>query len=175
MAEIPVISILAKMELSNFETIFMKSILIIAVLLIGFFIFSRTRTFARGASGKKMSFRKRTKPFSAEIVLNKSRQFNPSNIGMTVTNTGTKEIDLHAPIIIFKRWFTARKFRVLKVEHSEIYPILLDKGKTYFLDISLEQFYETVPELQLACRMSVEMRDLHGNRFKSPTIRLKWF
>jgi hypothetical protein len=142
---------------------------------IGFFIFTRTRTFSGGSAGKKMSFRNRSKPFNAEINLYKNRRINPSNIEMTVTNTGTREIDLHAPVIIFKRWFTKRKFRVMKVEHSEIYPILLEKGKTYLLAISLEQFYETVPELQLACRMSVEMKDLSGKKYESRTIRLKWF
>jgi len=153
----------------------MKWILIIIVLVVGFVIFNRTRTFSKGPSGKKMSFRKRTKPYAAEITLRKNRMLNPSNIEMAVSNTGTKEIDLYAPVIIFKRWFTKRKFRVLKVEHSQIYPILLEKGKAYFLDISLEQFYETVPELQLACRMSIEMKDLSGKIFKSRTIRLKWF
>ena len=163
------------MGLSNFELILMKGVLIIIIMVIGYFIFNRSRTFAKGASGKKMSFNKRSKPFSASIDLYKSSNFNPANIKMVVTNTGTREIDLHAPVLIFKRWFTKRKFRVLKVEHSDIYPILLEKDKTYLLDISLEQFYETVPELQLACRMSVEMRDLSGKRFKSRTIRLKWF
>ncbi len=163
------------MTLTNFELQLMKGILIIIVMVIGFFIFNRSRTFAKGASGRKMSFGKRSKPYSAEITLLKNQRFNPSNIEMFVTNTGVREIDLHAPVIIFKRWFTRRKFRVLKVEHSEIYPILLERDKSYLLDISLEQFYETVPELQLACRMSVEMRDLQGNKFKSQTIRLKWF
>ena len=163
------------MVLSNFDLMLMKGILIIIVVVIGFFIFSRTRTFAKGASGKKMSFNKKTQPFSAEIDLFKSSRLNPANIVMVVTNTGSREIDLHAPVMIFKRWFTKRKFRVLKVEHSEIYPILLDRDKTYVLDISLEQLYETVPELQLACRMSVEMKDLGGKRFRSKTIRLKWF
>ena len=153
----------------------MKGILIIIVLVIGFFLFNRSRTFAKGTSGKKLSFSKKSRPFAAEIKLYKNRRLNPTNIEMVVINTGTREIDLHAPILIFKRWFTKRKFRVLKVEHSEIYPILLEKDKNYFLDISLEQFYETVPELQLACRMSVEMKDLSGKRFKSQTIRLKWF
>jgi hypothetical protein len=163
------------MVLSNFDIILMKGILIIIVLVIGFFIFTRTRTFAKGASGKKMSFNKKTKPFSAEIDLYKSSRLNPANIEMVVTNTGSREIDLHAPVMIFKRWFTKRKFRVLKVEHSEIYPILLERDKTYVLDISLDQLYETVPELQLACRMSVEMKDLGGRSYKSKTIRLKWF
>lgn len=163
------------MDLSNFELILMKSVLVFVVLVIGFFIFSRSRTFAKGASGKKLSFNKKTKPFSAEIDLYKSSRINPTNIEMVVTNTGSREIDLHAPVLIFKRWFNTRKFKVLKVEHSEIYPILLEKNRTYVLDISLEQFYETVPELQLACRMSAEMKDLSGKRFKSKTIRLKWF
>jgi hypothetical protein len=51
----------------------------------------------------------------------------------------------------------------------------LEPGKTSVLDISLEQFYEAVPELQLACRMSIEMKDRNGKRFKSKTTRLKWF
>jgi len=163
------------MVLSSFVLMLLKILLIIIVLIIGFFTFNRTRAFSKGASGKKMSFKKKTLPFEAAIELHKSSRFNPSNVEMIVTNIGSREIDLHAPVLIFKRWFTHRKFRVLKVEHSEIYPILLEKGKTYLLDISLEQFYETVPELQLACRLSIEMRDLSGRRFKSHTIRLKWF
>ncbi len=175
MTEIPEISILTLLAVTSFELMLMKGVLIIIVLVIGFIVFNRTRTFSKGASGKKMSFRKRTKPFCVEILLHKSARFNPSNVEMSVTNTGIKAIDLYAPVIIFKRWFTKRKFRVLKVEHSEIYPILLERDKTYVLDISLEQFYETVPELQLACRMSIEMKDLNGNKFRSQTVRLKWF
>lgn len=163
------------MELSPFVLMLIKWSLIITVLVIGFFVFNRTRTFAKGTSGKKMSFRNRRVPCAVEIELAKNQRFSPSNIGMTVTNTGTKEIDLNAPVIIFKRWLTKRKFRVLRVEHSEIYPILLEPGKTSLLDISLDQFYEAVPELQLACRMSVEMKERSGKKFKSQTIRLKWF
>ena len=163
------------MELTPFVLALLKWILIIIILVVGVFFLNRTRNFARGTSGKNMSFRKRKESTSAEIRLHKNRRFNPAFIEMVVTNTGTTDIDLNAPVIVFKRWFTKRKFRVLKVEHSEIYPIYLERGKTSVLDISLEQFYDGVPELQLACRMSVEMKDLHGKRFKSPTIRLKWF
>lgn len=163
------------MELSPFVLTLLKWSLIITVLVGGYFIVNRSRTFAKGASGKKLSFRKRSKTNAVEIYLGKSRRFNPSNVEMSVTNYGTNEMDLYAPVIIFKRWFTKRKFRILKVEHSEIYPILLEPGKTSVLDISLEQFYEAVPELQLACRMSVEMKDRNGKRFKSKTTRLKWF
>ena len=165
---------LTMMELSPYVTL-IKWSLIIIILVIVFFVLNRTRTFAKGTSHRKLSFNKRRLPYAAEIILNKDRRFNPSNVGMTVTNTGLKEIDLNAPVIIFKRWFSKRKFRVLKVEHSEIYPILIEPGKTSALDISLDQFYESVPELQLACRMSIEMKDRSGKSFKSQTIRLKWF
>ena len=163
------------MVYSPFMDPILKWSLIITVLVIGFLLFYRTRTFAKGANGKKLSFNKKSEPYNAEIILKKNRRLSPSNIEMTVTNTGLKDIDLHAPVIVFKRWFTKRKFRVLRVEHSEIYPILLEPGDASVLDISLDQFFEAVPELQLACRMSIEMKDLNGKRFKSGTIRLKWF
>ena len=163
------------MDVTPFALSMMKWILIIIVLVIGLFVLNRSRTFAKGTKGKKLSFNKRRVPYDAEICLDKSRRFNPSLIGMTVTNTGTKDIDLNAPVIIFKRWFSKRKFKVLRVEHSEIYPVLLEPGRTYELDISMDQFYEAVPELQLACRMSIEMKDKNGKRFKSQTIRLKLF
>jgi len=163
------------MDVSPFLLTLVKWTLITIVLVVGIFVLNRTRTFAKGTNGKKLSFNKKRVPYDAEIVLDKSQRYNPSIIGLTVSNTGTKEIDLSAPVIIFKRWFSKRKFKVLKVEHSEIYPILLEPGKIYELDISLDQFYEAVPELQLACRMSIEMKDQNGKRFKSQTIRLKLF
>jgi hypothetical protein len=163
------------MDLSPSVLMLLKWSLIITILVIVFFVFNRTRTFSRRTRGKKLSFSKKRVLYDAEIDLIKSRQFNPSNIEMVVTNTGTKDIDLNAPVIIFKRWFTKRKFRVLRVEHSEIYPILIEPGKSSILNISLDQFYDTVPELQLACRMSVEMKDQNDKEFKSQTIRLKWF
>lgn len=163
------------MELSSFGSSMLKLGLVIIVLVIGYFVFNRTRTFSKGGSGGKMSFRKKPKFMAARIFLDKSRRLNPSKIGMTVVNTGTKDIDLDAPVITFKRWFSKRRFRVLRVEHSEIYPVLLEPGKSTELVISLDQFYESVPELQLACRMNVEMKDRSGKRFKSHTIRLKWF
>ena len=163
------------MDLSPSVLMLLKWSLIITTLVIVFFVFNRSRTFAKGTRSKKLSFSKRRVLYDAEIDLIKSQRFNPSNIEMVVTNTGTKDIDLNAPVIIFKRWFTKRKFRVLRVEHSEIYPILIEPGKSSLLDISLDQFYDTVPELQLACRMSIEMKDQNGKKFKSQTIRLKWF
>ncbi len=160
--------------MTNSESIFFKIVLVILILVIGYILFSRTLAFAKGPQKKKLSFSKRSKPIAATIELVKSHRSNPTHIELVVTNDGTKELDLHAPVLLFKRWFTTRKFKILKVEYSEIYPILLEPGASYDLNISLDQLYESVPELQLACRMSVEMKNTVGKKFISQTIRLKW-
>jgi len=93
---------------------------------------------------------------------------------MTVRNTGKREVDLEAPVLIFKRWRSRRKYRILTVGESEIYPMFMDPGQESVVNISLEQFYQPVPELRRACRLSAEMNDDTGRRFKSRTLRLKW-
>src|SRR5665648_314242 len=87
------------MDVSPFVLTLMKWSLITIVLVVGLFILNRTRTFSKGRNGKKLSFNKRKVPYAAEINLDKSKKFNPSIIAMTVTNTGTKDIDLNSPVI----------------------------------------------------------------------------
>jgi hypothetical protein len=164
-----------KMELSPFLLSLLKWSLVLIVLLIAVVIVIRNQSFRRGTSVKNTSFKPKRKPYAAEIVLTKSQRYNPSNIMMTVTNTGTAAIDLNAPVIIFRRWFSNRKFRVLKVEHSEVYPIFLEPNSSSELDISLNQFYDAYPELQLAYHLRIEMLDHKGKKHKSQSIRLKWF
>ena len=163
------------LEFSPYLDSVLKWSLIIIILLISIFFFNRSQRFAKGGNGRKLSFRRKSKVYHADIVLKKDHVFNPSIIEMTVYNEGKKDLDLNAPVIVFKNWFHSRKFRVLKVEHSYIYPLLLEPGRSYFLDISLDQFFEVVPELQLATRMQIEMNDQIGNKFSSKTIRLKWW
>jgi hypothetical protein len=93
---------------------------------------------------------------------------------MVVRNIGKRDVDLDAPVLIFRRWRSKRMYRILTVRESEIYPMLLDLGQESVINISLEQFYHEVPELRRACRLEVEMKDDTGKRFKSRIIRLKW-
>ena len=97
------------MDVSPFVLTLVKWSLITIVLMVGLFVLNRTRTFAKGTNGKKLKFNKKRVSYDDEIVLDKSQRYNPSIIGLTVSNTGTKEIDLSAPVIIFKRWFSKRK------------------------------------------------------------------
>jgi hypothetical protein len=138
------------------------------------FYFIKRRIYRKGTPGRKLTFNERLLRGRIEITLSGNRSLNPSYILMTVRNTGKREVDLEAPVLIFKRWRSRRKFRVLSVEHAEIYPMFMDPGQESALNISLEQFYLNVPELRRACRLGVEMKDDTGRKFKSRTIRLKW-
>ena len=93
---------------------------------------------------------------------------------MTVRNTGKREVDIEAPVLVFKRWRSKRKFRILTVKESEIYPMFMKSGEESVVNISLEQFYQNIPELRRACRLCVEMRDDTDKKYISRTIRLKW-
>lgn len=174
MVNIPGIPLLAIPETDSYLLPALKVILIIA--LIGYLAFYllRTRIYKRGIPGRKLTFSERLIPGKIDISLSGDRTSNPSYVMMVVRNTGKREVDLNAPILIFRRWRSKRMFRVLSVRESDIYPMLMDPGQESVVNISLEQFYRDVPELRRACRLSVEMKDDTGRKFKSRTIRLKW-
>jgi hypothetical protein len=150
--------------------------LIAIVILIGTIVlyFLLERYYRRGTPGRKRSFGERLLRRKVEIILSGNRPVKPSHVLMTVRNTGRREVDLLAPVLVFKRWRSKRMFRILTVKESEIYPMFMDPGQESVVNISLGQFYQSVPELKRACRLSVEMKDDTGKKYKSRTIRLKW-
>jgi hypothetical protein len=152
----------------------LKLILIVFLLTLLVFYFLRGRIYRKGIPGRKLTFGERLIRSKIEITLSGNRPLNPSYILMTVRNIGKREVDLDAPILIFKRWRSRRKFRILTVGESEIYPMFMDPGQESVVNISLEQFYQSAPELRRACRLSTEMKDDTDRRFRSRTIRLKW-
>jgi hypothetical protein len=150
--------------------------LILVVVLLGslFVYFLSNRILRKGTPGRKRSFGERLMRGRVEILLSGNRTLHPSYVLMTVRNIGRREVDLHAPVVVFKRWRSRRLFRILTVKESEIYPMFMDPGQESVVNISLEQFYQSIPELRKACRLSVEMKDDTGRKYKSRTIRLKW-
>jgi len=109
-----------------------------------------------------------------QIELLRDKKNNASLISLIIRNTGNREVDLDAPVLVFKRWALKRKFRIVSVDYSVIYPIFIDRGKTSVVNIDLEQFYGYAPELRRANKLGVEMKEVNGRKFKSRAIRLKW-
>jgi hypothetical protein len=159
----------------NFDFSPTLKLIVVVILLVSLvFYFLGSRYYRKGTPGRKLSFGERFLRGKVEITLSGNRPIKPSYVLMTVRNIGNREVDLQAPVLIFKRWRSRRKFRILTVKESEIYPMFMDPGQESVVNISLNQFYQSVPELRNACRLSVEMNDDTGRKYKSRTIRLKW-
>jgi hypothetical protein len=113
-------------------------------------------------------------PSKVKINFVGERKFRPRLFNLTFENKGKSEIDLNAPILIFKRWRTERRFRIKPSNKTDIYPILLEPDKNYTLNINLEDFYEADADLKKAGRIRVETTDVRGKKFTSHFVRLKW-
>jgi len=110
-----------------------------------------------------------------ELSLLRSIKFRPSYISLVVRNVGEKEVYLDVPVLMFKRWGTKRKFRILAVGLSELYPMHVKPGKSSVVNIDLKKFYQYAQTLRNAFWLSVLMDEVEGRKFKSSTIRLKWW
>lgn len=102
-------------------------------------------------------------------------EFRPIVLYLRMKNHSDRTMDIEAPVIVFKRWRSSRKFRIRKVNESEIYPLLLDAGQTHELTVQLEPFYRKEPILRTATRVRVEVAEVNGNIWlESRIVRLKW-
>lgn len=126
------------------------------------------------ARGRKLSFRERLQFRKARIHLTGDKGYKPAVVTIAVQNPGNRPVDLEAPVLIFKRWSSARKFRINSFGGIDDFPVWLEPGYEAKWNIELEQFYKRVPELRRACRLNAEMREVSGKKFVSRTIRLKW-
>lgn len=124
--------------------------------------------------GRKLSFGERLQFRKASIVLSGDKNYKPKFITIRVQNPGKRPVDLQAPVLIFKRWSSARKFRINSFGGIDDFPIWLEPGYEAKWNVELEQFYSKVPELRRACRLTAEMKEVSGKKFISRTIRLKW-
>ena len=109
------------------------------------------------------------------ISLNGEPEFKPIVLYLKMTNHSGHTKDIKAPVIVFKRWRSSRKFRIRKVNESEIYPLLLDPNQSHELTIHLEPFYRQEPILRTATRVRMEVEEVRGSeRLRSRFVRLKW-
>jgi hypothetical protein len=138
------------------------------------FVILKKRIRGNKVSGKKRSVKERLTPTKVKVDFVGERKFRPRNLKLSVENTGSIEVDLNAPVIIFKRWRSVRKFRIKPSGTTDVYPTWLEPGNKYVLNINLEDFYQSEPELRRACRVRIEITDINDKKFKSDFIRLRW-
>ena len=123
--------------------------------------------------GRKLTLRERVSRRRAQIILTGDKRRRPDYVTISLRNYGIRPVDLQAPRLVFKRWSSERKFRINSFGGVDDFPMWLEPGYEATYQIELNQFYDRVPPLRMACRLSAEIREISGKKFESQTIRIK--
>lgn len=107
------------------------------------------------------------------IELQKDRKYYPDIIKMTVRNTGKSDVDLDQPLLIFRNFWTKRKFKLKGTSRYSFYPLLLEPGKMHDLTIDLNHFYRHDKRLKRYPRITLVVSDVNGKRFAPRSIMLR--
>lgn len=107
------------------------------------------------------------------IELQKDRKYYPDYIKMSVRNTGKTDVDLDQPLLIFRNFWTKRKFKLKGSNRYSFYPLLLEPGKIHDLTIDLNHFYRHDKRLKKYPRITILVSDVNGKRFAPQSIMLR--
>ena len=134
-------------------------------------LFRRMRT--SPTKGRRLTLKERLSRRKAQIIITGNKRRRPDYVTMSIQNYGIRPLDLQAPCLVFKRWTSERKFRINSFGGTDDFPMWLEPGYEATYRIDLNQFYDRVPPLRRACRLSAEIREVSGKKFVSETIRIK--
>lgn len=107
------------------------------------------------------------------IEVQKDRKYYPDFIRIQVKNTGKKDIDLAQPLLIFRNFWTKRKFRLKGTNRYSFYPLLLEPGRSHDLSIDLNHFYRHDKRLKKYPRITIVVSDVQGKTFPARSIMLR--
>lgn len=144
-------------------------LVVLLVLLLAVWYFSKRNSKAGGA--KRNSWRRKRKRI--EIELSKDRLVRPKVLTLTVRNTGNRYVDLEAPVLVFRKLWSFRKFKLKRYQNKDIYPVYLDAGKTFTITIELARFFEHDKKLKRFYWGRILMQDVDGKQFKTKHVSLR--
>ena len=129
---------------------------------------------------RKRFYKSNTRPDNAKrgrrrvhIQLEKDTLYYPDNLQLTVKNTGTADIDLDRPLLIFDNFWLKRKFRLKGFANRNFYPLYLEQGKTHTLQIDLPRFYKHDKKLRKYPKAKVILNDVKGKRLGSRSVFMR--
>ena len=107
------------------------------------------------------------------VEIGKSRLYYPEYIALTVTNTGSSDIDIDRPLLVFDIWWLKRKFRISGVEGRQVYPLYLAKGKSHSLNIDLSPFYGYDRKLKRYPKINIIIYNVNGKYLGKHSVFLR--
>lgn len=107
------------------------------------------------------------------VELEKDRVYYPDNLQLKIKNTGSSDIDLDRPLLVFDNFWIKRKFRLKGFDNYSFYPLYLERGKTHTLPIDLNRFYTHDKSLKKFPKTKVIVFDMEGRRLGSTSVFLR--
>ena len=107
------------------------------------------------------------------VEIGKSRLYYPEFIALTLTNTGSSDIDIDRPLLVFDNWWLKRKFRISGVEGRQVYPLFLEKGKSHSLNIDLSPFYGYDRKLKGYAKINIIIYNVKGKYLGKHSVFLR--
>ena len=126
-----------------------------------------------GQEKGRFSFRKWFQKGRVEVELVPNRKYRPDELTLVVRNNRKKAIDLEPPVLIIRKLWTVRKFKLKGINRAEIYPLYLESGKTHELQIKLDVFHKHDSSLRSYYWARVLLKDTSGLKYSTNKITLR--
>lgn len=107
------------------------------------------------------------------VELTKDRLIRPKVLTLKIKNTGKRYIDIEAPVLIFRKLWSKRKFKLKRINNKEVYPLYLEAGKSFTVPIELSRFFEHDKKLKRFYWGRIIIQDIDGKTFKSKHVSLR--
>lgn len=144
-------------------------VLLFILVIAGTFILFQKR-FRKSSSSSDKAKQGRKK---VHVQLEKDTVYYPDSLKLSVKNTGTADIDLDRPLLIFDNFWLKRKFRLKGFANRNFYPLYLEQGKTHTLQIDLPRFYKHDKKLRKYPKAKVIINDVKGKKLGSKSVFMR--
>ncbi|WP_163709859.1 hypothetical protein [Mangrovibacterium lignilyticum] len=144
-------------------------------LIIGFLIGVPVLIFIYTIGKKKVSFNLKGL-FSKgriEARLQGNKKYRPDLLTLIVRNKRSKDVDLNAPVLVIRKLWSVRKFRLKGTNRAEIYPLYLESNKKHELQLKLDVFHRHDPSLHSYYWARVVIKDTTGKTYATNYVTLR--
>ena len=126
----------------------------------------------RGKKGKiplRIAFTGR----SLKVDLLPNRRYRPQMLILVIKNTSRKDIDIEAPVMLFRKLLLIRKFKLKGIDRNVIYPLYLEAGRSHELRINLSSFHDYDTTLRKFYWARVMLNDTNGRKYRTRYVTLR--
>ncbi len=108
-----------------------------------------------------------------KVDLFPNRRYRPQVLTLVVRNISRKDIDIEGPVILFRKLFLIRKFRLKGIDRNIIYPLYLEAGKSHEIRVNLSGFHDYDTTLRKFYWARVMLKDTNGQKYKTRYVTLR--